>query len=308
MKKILWGLSISLLAVQVQAGTVPTCRCAGQCSSGTICNCATNSCTARRASPYAYGYVDTRSPVYVAPTYVAPAATAYPSAYNTGSSPVRKTYRANVAPYFAGRFMLSKAMADFEHNQTIGPLSAKYKGDLDDTVLGGAIAFGVRVDNLRFEVEGAMHSDAETTYPHAHMVGSVDQDKMKHKVQAMSVLLNAYYDVPLSSVLKPYVGGGIGMGRLKSKLTVDDPVPGTCLVDVDSHSSNKTNFIWQLGAGLSYALNKRVDLDVGYRYTHYGKMAVLDWYGTSGDAPATEELKLKDYHTHTLSVGLRVDI
>lgn len=303
MKHILWGLSISLLAFQVQAGTVPTCQCAGRCSSGMICNCATNSCTARRASPYAYGYVDTRSPVYVAPqVYAAPAT------YNVGTAPVRKTYRANIAPYVAGRLMLSKAMADFQHDQTIGYDSARYKTDLDDTVLGGAVAFGVKVDNIRLEAEGSIHSDAETSYPTAYMVGTIKQDKMKHKVQAMGILFNAYYDFPVSSLLKPYIGGGIGLGRLKSKLTVADPVPGTHLVDIDTHDQNKTNFIWQLGAGVSYSLNKRVDLDVGYRYTHYGKLPMLDWYGTYGGEPATETLRLKDFRTHTLSVGVRVDL
>ncbi len=314
MKKWLFCGVFVMLAAQVQAGVVPGtgCACAGRCGTGSVCNCATNSCAARRPSPYAYGYVDTRSPVYTQNyTPMVPMAQTAPMGYGYSGAPGRKKYAdRNWQPYVAGRLMLSKALADFSHLQEVPTEGAKFKSDIDDAVYGGALAFGVHVDNFRVELEGSMNSDAEADYPRVPMTTGSIQDKMSHKVQTMALLLNGYYDFKNGTALTPFITGGLGVGRIKSKLNVIDPAatPSSLLVDFDSYSSNKTNFIWQLGAGVSYALDDKIDLDVGYRYTHYGKMPVLEWEGVAGGGPSYEKLDLKKLHTHTFSLGLRFDL
>jgi len=310
-KTLLMGITLSMFAFQAQAGLVQKCACAGRCSTGTVCNCATNTCAARPASPYAYGYVDTRTPVYTqnytVNTYQP--ATGYMAPYAYTGEPAKKYSSRSVQPYIAGRFLLSKALADFEHKQTQdGSASASYKGDIDDTTYGGALAFGVKVDNFRAEVEGALHSEAESKYPYAPMTVGQTQDAMKQKVEAFSILFNAYYDFKTKTALTPYIGAGLGFGRLKTKLSSDE-TPDTGFTDIYSVSKNKTNFIWQIGAGFSYAIDKGIDLDLGYRYTHYGKIPVSDWSGEiDAGKMGTDTIKVKDYRTHTLSLGLRFDI
>lgn len=303
-KTLLVGLSLAMLSLQAEAGVVQNCSCAGRCSSGTVCNCATNTC-AKQRSPYAYGYIDTRSPVY-APTYTAP--TYQPTAPYMYSGEPAKKYGSNaVRPYIAARFMVSQAMADFEHTQDTLAARALYKTDIDDTIFGGAVAFGVNVNNFRLEAEGALHSNAEANYPYAPMIRN--QNKTAHEIQAMSLLFNAYYDFPVSSVIKPYIGAGLGVGRLKNKFEIHDPAPAGSWVDLDTHTKSKTNFIWQIGAGISFALQEKLNMELGYRYTSYGKMDALTYQGpVEGGIYMDEKFKVKDYRTHTLSLGLRFDM
>ena len=308
-KNLLCGLALSLLVFQTQAGTVQTCGCANRCSSGTVCNCATNSCAAKRTSPYAYGYIDTRTPTYTnSPAYAVPPYQA-PAMYGYTGQPSRKFASYGAEPYFAARFMLSKAIGDFEHTQMAGADYASYKGDIDDGTFGGALAFGVRVNNFRFELEGNLHSKAKADYAHVPLTTGEFQDEISQEIQAMGLLLNAYVDFDLGMSFKPYIGGGLGVGRLKSKLTSVDPNPAAHRLEVYNQDTNKTNFIWQLGAGFSYPVQDNINLEAGYRYTYYGKVPVNDWRGMmEAGTPGRDNMDVKDYHTHTLSLGMRFDI
>ena len=71
---------------------------------------------------------------------------------------------------------------------------------------------------------------------------------------------NAYYDFPMDGPLKPYVVGGIGVAREDIEMTVS--APGFNIAAKSHH----TEFAFQLGAGLSYALSETVTADAGYHY------------------------------------------
>lgn len=66
-------------------------------------------------------------------------------------------------------------------------------------------------------------------------------------------LVNAWYDIPTSSNLTPYFGGGIGFARGHV----------ASLNNVDLTSSGVA---YQAGAGVDYRISRKVSLDVGYRY------------------------------------------
>ncbi|PKN52426.1 MAG: hypothetical protein CVU55_04060 [Deltaproteobacteria bacterium HGW-Deltaproteobacteria-13] len=75
---------------------------------------------------------------------------------------------------------------------------------------------------------------------------------------ALSGLVNGYIDFVNSSPVTPYISGGIGVAYVK--------------VDVDQRngsgtdSFNDTIFAYQVGAGLAYAINQNLSLDLKYRY------------------------------------------
>ncbi len=75
------------------------------------------------------------------------------------------------------------------------------------------------------------------------------------------VMLNGYYDVPLTDVLDAYVGGGVGLAYVDVDVDGDIVGAGTVAADDDSRGE----YAWQLKAGLAVRLNEAVDLTVGYR-------------------------------------------
>jgi opacity protein-like surface antigen len=92
-------------------------------------------------------------------------------------------------------------------------------------------------------------------------------DSERAKISAWSGLINGYVDLATYEGFTPYVGAGAGVAYLRS---------------TDVKSSNKAqdgsnpsdlgnwNFAWALMAGVSYAINDKLDLDLGYRYLNLG--------------------------------------
>lgn len=71
------------------------------------------------------------------------------------------------------------------------------------------------------------------------------------------VLANVYWDIDLGSKLKPYVGGGVGVGF------VDVEYAPSAVTIIDD---NSTEFAFSAAAGVSYALSAKTELYAGWRY------------------------------------------
>ena len=165
---------------------------------------------------------------------------------------------ADLNPYVSAKFLYSNIKADVKENVDIPGL---YTGVLNekanDNVFGTSIAFGLsnklQHGDLRTELELNIRQEAEKTY---HDSG----DTWKNSVEAHSLMINLYYDFDTGTKFNPYFVGGIGLARVEGK--VDD-------ID-ESYSKKATNFAWQLGAGVAYALTDNISIDAGYRYTDMG--------------------------------------
>lgn len=66
------------------------------------------------------------------------------------------------------------------------------------------------------------------------------------------LMANLWYDLDTGSPLRPYVGGGLGVGFADWKLV--------------GLNDSSTEFAFQAGAGVKYAISDGVDFDLGYRY------------------------------------------
>lgn len=114
----------------------------------------------------------------------------------------------------------------------------------------GAI-FPVGDNNVRAEIE----------YGYNGKVKVSDEDS-KSETKSQALMLNGYYDFNTGTAFTPYVGAGIGYARLKNTLSDEEL----------SISKSKGNFAWQVGAGVSYAVNSNVAVDLSYRFMDYGKV------------------------------------
>jgi len=106
------------------------------------------------------------------------------------------------------------------------------------------------------------------------------------------MMCNAFFDLHNSSPITPYLGGGIGFATmyLSDTFVPGDPVP---IYQAD----NDTVFAYQAGGGLDIALNRRISLDLSYRYFATTKAK----FGSNSDV--TTDLT---FRSHNTAVGLRV--
>jgi opacity protein-like surface antigen len=98
-------------------------------------------------------------------------------------------------------------------------------------------------------------------------------------ISSLSLMVNGYYDIDLGASVTPFIGGGLGFARValdSSDFGIDD---------------NDTVFAYQFAAGVSFALNPKLNLDLQYRL--FGT-SDPDFTDDFGDRIETE------YTTHTL--------
>ena len=129
---------------------------------------------------------------------------------------------------------------------------------LDDKLFTAGVALGRRYDRcrgaLRIEIEGRARENI-----HENLAsGIVTADLAARGVWSSTV--NLWREREISNSFSIYGGGGIGLGGFDNVYRVTGPL-GNIRVD-----ETNTNFAWQIGTGLTYKVNCRMSLDLGYRF------------------------------------------
>ena len=122
-------------------------------------------------------------------------------------------------------------------------LSGKFDND-PAIVLNGAIGIEL-LKHFRLEAEAGFHSNSAerttTAFP-------------DYGFSMVSLMANAYFDIPTGLPLRPYVGAGIGFG-----------IAGASEDFFDSTDSDLVGAA-QLMVGLGYDISPKATLTIGYRY------------------------------------------
>lgn len=148
----------------------------------------------------------------------------------------------------------------------------KFEVDSDDAkksknVGGFRIAYGAIFpagdNNVRAEIEYGYNGKVKLNESWTDEDESISAHS---NTKSQAVMLNGYFDFNTGTAFTPYVGAGLGYARLKNTFSLKgDGLDG-------SISKSKGNFAWQVGAGVSYAVNSNVDIDLAYRFMDYGKV------------------------------------
>ena len=173
--------------------------------------------------------------------------------------------------------------------------------DMDfDMAFAGEITAGVKIDNVRAELEVALRSASEDDYdifdgdiaplfgvpsiPGVELIPT--EIETSTKVRHNSYLANVWYDFELSdSNWTPYIGAGVGFGVYRQKATVDidielnqavvlppESMAGLAAILRDMNGEQTVaddtlyRFEWQVGLGAAYNFNENWALDIGYRF------------------------------------------
>lgn len=113
---------------------------------------------------------------------------------------------------------------------------------------------------------------------------------------ALSFLVNGYLDMETGGPVTPYLGAGLGFANVSAnEVKVIGPPFGTA----DFVDDDDTVFAYQVGAGVAFALNEAMALDLAYRYFAASAPEFIDQQGFGGFET--------DFRTHNLSLGLRIN-
>ena len=152
-----------------------------------------------------------------------------------------------------------------------------------DTGWAGIATAGYGFDsNWRIEAElGYRHNDVNVSGVVNRTGGELD---------SATLMGNVLYDIPVTERLTLSVGAGAGVMRAR----FDDGV---------MHRDDDTKFAYQGLAEVSYALNRRLDLTLNYRYLRTDDAEFHGRHLTQTDSYDTDNLQ-----NQTVTVGLRYDL
>lgn len=168
---------------------------------------------------------------------------------------------------------------DSDGTQTAGDFSAESIGDA--ITWGGGV--GYKFDqNLRGDVTFTYRPDADVS------ATTSAGNTASTEVNALSVMVNAYWDFDPIDKITPYLGAGIGLAHLD---TSDQTTTGGVATETGATSDN---FAWSFVAGAAYEVLDNAAVDVNYRFINMGefKQAVSTTYD--------------DLMAHEVRAGLRV--
>ena len=127
-------------------------------------------------------------------------------------------------------------------------------GKLDiesDTGFALAGAVGYKSGEVRGEIEVAYQKNDLDKASSLNSSGDIT---------SLSVLLNGYYDIATNSEFTPFISAGLGFAKIDLN---DFNFTGSGLPDADE---DDTVFAYQVGAGVGYAVDEQVSLEIKYRY------------------------------------------
>jgi OmpA-OmpF porin, OOP family len=147
----------------------------------------------------------------------------------------------------------------------------------------GAAEFGVSYDAWRLGLEVAYRQNKINNDKTANVVIK----NWFKKINALSAMVNVYYDYALTDECSLYLG--LGLGTAKASLVVNG---GTKL------EISKTVFAWQVMTGVAYDINENWTVEAGYRLFNISKVKVI-----TNNNGVTRKIKMP--FASSLELGLR---
>jgi opacity protein-like surface antigen len=138
-----------------------------------------------------------------------------------------------------------------------------------------------------------IRTDLTADYGAMDYTGTGGGADARARIQTITGLANAYYDIGTWWGVTPYVGAGAGFAhvRVSDYRSVTTPP----LSNVGSFA--RYNFAWALMAGMNYQFLRNLNVDLGYRF--------LDQGAAETATDASGSLMLKNLRSHELRIGLR---
>ena len=126
---------------------------------------------------------------------------------------------------------------------------------------------------IRAEIEYALRSTVDASYDlkgRRNFGGTnYTNGTLRNQYNMHTLFANVYYDFHNDSQFTPYVGGGLGLAFINTKIEAEMTTAGGAQGS-DSYNSTETALAYNLGVGCSYDINDFLTADVAYRFVGTG--------------------------------------
>lgn len=195
-------------------------------------------------------------------------------------------------------------------NPTAGTTSGWLNRSIGDTTTIGAGVGYQFTDNLRGDV--TLQYRTSTTFQGGNYVtntttGATGENDITGSTSSTIALLNGYYDITHWNGLTPFVGAGVGVAFNQMHATSTQQGGFTNPEYGVYPNKSLTSLAWALHTGLSYDINSRLKLEMGYSFLNYGdtKAGPLTCYGASTSVACNDELRNKRLFSNDIHIGFR---
>jgi opacity protein-like surface antigen len=126
------------------------------------------------------------------------------------------------------------------------------------------------------------------------------------EIESKTLTVEGFYDISAGTAFKPYVKAGLGVARNRYSARLGgtgaagfDAFDGTTDGFYDAYDDQEsTEFTWNVGAGVSYAINKQISLVGEYQYVSFGD-------ASTGQDSFTDGFRVEDAAAHEVQLGLK---
>lgn len=154
-------------------------------------------------------------------------------------------------------------------------LEAKIDGEkLKDNGTGYTVAVGKDTGAVRYQADYTNFGKIKDNGSNGER-GTASYEEWTGTIKAQSLGLSAIYDFNTTAGLTPYAGMRVGMNQLKADyhdVATARSATGELIDITDNASVKKTKVGAGVLAGVQYAFNPQMALDVGVEYNHLGKI------------------------------------
>ena len=222
-----------------------------------------------------------------------------------------------------GFYLSAGTMATFSapHDFEIGPKPAdnagftanrKGTGTFDVGILGFRAAFGYSIFGFRPEAElsyrqvglsgfqySSFSQDGAELTPAALDALNDSINVKSGTLVVLGAMTNLWFDIGTGTPLSPYLGAGVGLGRVTLDSRSGTRFSGVSVLR-EFPESSASAFAFQAGAGLDYQVGAGLSVSLGYRL--YGTSeATLAW---NAEDSSTNEILRIGVLLHSIDLGL----
>ncbi len=155
-------------------------------------------------------------------------------------------------------------------------LEAKFEDvKIKDNATSYSVAVGKDLGNIRYQADYTSFGKLEDRGEDEGGLTVVGNDAWETSVKTQSIGLSAIYDFQTVSGFTPYAGVRLGINQLKYEENVKYSTIGDSdayTVESASYSSKDTKVGAGVLAGVQYAINPQLAVDVAAEYNHLGKV------------------------------------
>ncbi len=133
---------------------------------------------------------------------------------------------------------------------------------------------GIGYDTGPFRLEGTVGYTTAGVDKKQAATGGFTADG---RTKALTIGAAGYFDIPMSAHVVPYVGGGVGMSRVSSRMSRLSGSPATG----SRYSGKDWGFNWHLDAGVGIAATQSTTVELGARYSRTSSLRFDGFNGTT---------------------------